>query len=555
MAEKNIVFEIFSEKKVLLLLLLTLGAMAWVFATGGPFGGGLKFGIEFSGGLRIPVLLEQAVEPNIMQEMVKNIETRAAAFGLSEVKVTPVGDTQIYVEVSKTNPQLVSDIRRILSQQGVYQGIVDGKVAVSGEDIYPDTVREENPSFYPGSDWVVAFSLRTEGQEHFIKTVRGKGNYPLYMYLDRPADAIVVISREDLLKNQISESGFNFNLSESEAIKIAINALYLEGTQIPVYVQNELPAQLAEEGLTPATNSTKAIISQDAPQELKDKLTSLGFILSEKTPLAMQPIYGSAGAGLGTIINRWDALGLKSAPTLNPSLTEGAPSVSYVITGSSRGRGQERALNAQAESREIMSVLKGGALPVQISLGSVQEVPAKFGQEVLRLSLIGLVFAIFVISIFVAFLYRTPAVVLPIVLTSLSEIILLTAIIGYFTIDLAAMAGIIAAVGVSVDAQIIITDEILKRKEGEDAQHLLDNAFHIIMTNATVAIVAMAPLLLFSGLVQIIGFATVTVMGYILGVSISRPAYAVVARKLFKIKETPPEAHQHPPQAAPMQVT
>ncbi|PIT84848.1 hypothetical protein COU37_01155 [Candidatus Micrarchaeota archaeon CG10_big_fil_rev_8_21_14_0_10_45_29] len=547
---KNIVFEIFSEKKVLLLLLLTLGAITFLFATGGPFNGGLKFGIEFSGGLRIPVLLEQAVEPNIMREMVKNIETRAATFGLSEVKVTPVGDTQIYVEVSKTNPQLVSDIRRILSQQGVYQGIVDGKVAVGGENIYPDTVRQESPSYYSGSDWVVAFSLRTEGQEHFIKTVRGKGNYPLYMYLDRPNDAIIVISREDLLKHQISESGYDFNLSESEAIKIAINALNLENTQLPIYLQEELPYQLEEEGLTPATNSTKAIISEDAPQELKDKLTSLGFALSEKTSLAMQPIYGSAGAGLGTIINRWDAVGLKSAPTLNPALTEGAPSVSYVITGSSRGKGQERAINADIEAREIMSVLKGGALPVQISLGSVQEVPAKFGQEVLRLSLLGLVFAILVISIFVAFLYRTPAVVLPIVLTSVSEIILLTTIIGYFTIDLAAMAGIIAAVGVSVDAQIIITDEIIKRREGEDAQHLLDNAFHIIMTNATVAIVAMAPLLLFSGLVQIIGFATVTVIGYILGVAISRPAYAVVAKKLFGIKKISHEPPQQPEPAA-----
>jgi len=45
----------------------------------------------------------------------------------------------------------------------------------------------------------------------------------------------------------------------------------------------------------------------------------------------------------------------------------------------------------------------------------------------------------------------------------------------------------------------------------------------------------MAPLLLFSGLVQVIGFATTTVIGYMLGVAISRPAYAVVAEKLFGI--------------------
>ena len=104
-------------------------------------------------------------------------------------------------------------------------------------------------------------------------------------------------------------------------------------------------------------------------------------------------------------------------------------------------------------------------------------------------------------------------------------------IIGSFSIDLAAMAGIISAIGVSVDAQIVVTDEILKKGVHEDAHERLNKAFAIIVTNALVAAVAMLPLL-FSGLIDVIGFATSTILGYILGVLITRPAYGSIVQHL-----------------------
>ncbi|MFH0926965.1 MAG: hypothetical protein V1822_00095 [Candidatus Micrarchaeota archaeon] len=521
MANKAI--EILTDIRVLALILLTLGAIAFVFIQGGPFDGGLKFGIDFSGGLRIPVLLQEPVDAVTMQEMVDAIGTRTRTFGLTEVRVTPIGDDEIYIEVPVSDPKLVSDVEKILAQQGVYQGIVDGKVAVSGDGVLPDTVRQENPANYR-ADWVVGFSLTTEGQKHFTDTVRGKGNYPLYMYLDRPKDAIVVISKDDLLKNASA------NTTEADGIKYAINALNLQGYPVPVYLEDGLLSDLSD--IEPFTNNTKAVISENASQAIKSALKEKGFVLSQKTADEMQPVYVDTQSA-GIVINRWDAVGLKSAPILSPALGDGIPSPSYIISGAAKGRGQAKYDDALFSARETMSVLKGGALPVQISLGSQENVPAKFGQEILRLSLLGLVIALVAISIMVAIRYRTPSVVIPIIFTSMSEMILLITIIGIFTIDLSAMAGIIAAVGVSVDAQIIITDEILKKKEHEDVKEHLHAAFDIIQTNAFVAIVAMLPLLLISGLVDIIGFATVTVIGYILGVSISRPAYATVATKLF----------------------
>jgi len=170
-------------------------------------------------------------------------------------------------------------------------------------------------------------------------------------------------------------------------------------------------------------------------------------------------------------------------------------------------------------------------------VGSTTTVPAPLGAEFLRYSVVGALAALLAIVLLVSVRYRTPKVIIPIVLISVAELIILVAIVGSFTIDLSAMAGIIAALGTSVDAQIIVTDELLKRGtavSGEgSAKRKLEKAFFIIVTNAIVATVALIPLL-FSGLVEIIGFATSTILGVTLGVLITRPAYGAIIEKLFE---------------------
>ncbi|MDE1797840.1 MAG: hypothetical protein KGH63_00350 [Candidatus Micrarchaeota archaeon] len=535
--KQPVVFQILAERRVQLLLLMVLLALGWVFYNGGPANGGLKFGIDFSGGLRIPILLERPIDPPTMQEMVNTVKTRAATAGLTEVRVQPVGDSEIYVEVPKSNPGLAQDIEKLLSEQGVFQGIVDGQVAVTGEDIYRNTIgRASANQLQGGSDWGVDFSINQVGQQRFTKAVRGKAYYPVYMFVDRPTDAIVVISRADLLANA-NATGVSL-LSQQDALTYASNALHLQGNDIPVYLQEDLLARGANLSLKPSDNKTEAILSINAPQALKDELNQSGFVLVQKAPGDMRPSYYIDNkGGPQNAVSQWEAVGLKSAPPLSPAITSGAPSFSYIVTGGATGIGQERILSADQNAREMMAVLKGGALPVQITMGSIEDVPAPLGQEFLRLSAIGALFALACISLMVAIRYRTLRVVLPIIFISISEVIILVAILGSFSIDLAAMAGIIAAIGVSVDAQIVVTDEVLKHEHMHDAAHGVEKAFDIIVTNAVVAVVAMLPLLLFSGLVEIIGFATSTVLGYILGVLISRPAYGVIVQHMLGSKK------------------
>ncbi|MFA6214122.1 MAG: hypothetical protein WC717_02485 [Candidatus Micrarchaeia archaeon] len=489
---------------------------------------GVKFGIDFSGGVRIPVLLEQSVSASDMEGMVQTIKTRAASFGLSEVKVRPIGDSEIYVEMPQSSPQLVSDVESLLSRQGVYRGIVDGKVAVKGEEIYTGTISRIPSQYLTGADWGVGFTVTQSGAQLFAAVAKGKAEYPLFMFLDRPSDAIVVLSEKQLMEDAASSSRV-VPISKSRALQLASAALALEGDSIAVYLEEDLDGNLS---ISPSTNKTRAFVTQNS--SLIPALRGAGFDVVEKSGEEMTPSYAISPQNPVTdAVVQWKAMGLLSAPRLVKSVTDGIPNFSYTISGPADGENaQQRALDAIKKEKELESLLKGGALPVQISLGSKTIIPAPLGEEFLRLSLIGLLFALVAISLMVAIRYRHLQIVVPMIFISLAELVILIAILGSFTIDLAGMAGILAAIGVGVDAQIVVTDELLK-KEGE-MQKRLEKAFSIITTSVMVAVVAMVPLLFFSGLVEIIGFATATVLGSLLGLFISRPAYGVIAEHLFE---------------------
>jgi preprotein translocase subunit SecD len=480
---------------------------------------GMKFGIDFSGGTRIPIILESPASESTMTEMVDIIKKRASAFGLTEVKVKSIGDSQINVEVPSGDPETISSVENLLSHQGVFQGVVDGKVALSGDAILPGTIQSVSPTYLQGADWGVQFSVTRDGAEHFASTVKGKANYPLFMYLDRPKDAIVIASWEEASKN--------VEVKDRQMLRsAATKSLAVEGSTVSFYILDELDMAT----LQPAGNKTQAIVSSATDAQIGSQLRAKGFTVKVVEDKEISPIVEQIETG-EFIIEEWKAVGLLSSPVLNPSVTVGTPNYGYIISGGAQGATPaEKQVDAYDQVKGIQSILKGGALPIQISIGSKTTIPAPLGSEFLKLSVIGLFISMIAISLLVSFRYRKMNILLPIVAISVSELIILLSVLGSFTIDLAAMAGIIAAIGVGVDAQIVITDELLKKSSGTQ-QERLENAFGIITTNVTVAIFAMVPLL-FSGMVEIIGFAISTILGALLGLLISRPSYAALVQNI-----------------------
>ncbi len=483
---------------------------------------GMKFGIDFSGGTRIPIVMEHKVDKDTKNELVQTIKKRVSVLGLTEAKVRAIGDTQVNVEIPSTDEETINSIEETLSHQGVYMGIVDGKIAVTGEDIFASSITPQGSAQLQqsGADWGVSFSVDREGAERFASAVEGKADYPIYMFLDRPTDATLFYT-EDQMREYIPD-GSNMR----ETMNSLEDAFKLEeGNDITVHIIDDM------ENVTPRTNTTKALLSETISEDKKRMIEDLGYDVEEFEENEMEIELTRTESGVLTV-KKLKVIGLLSSPFLALELTTGVPNYNFGITGSAEGTTrQEIAEDAQKKTKGIESVLKGGSLPVQISLGSRTSLPPSLGSEFLRLSLIAIVGALITISILIGLRYMNIMATLPIVAISIAELIILLSILGSFTIDLAAMAGIIAAIGVGVDAQIVITDELLK-KDGHTRDDKMDHAFGIIKTNVVVATASMIPLL-FSGLVEVIGFAISTIMGSILGYLLTRPAYASIVGRII----------------------
>ncbi len=481
---------------------------------------GVTFGIDFSGGTRIPVTLDEAVDQDTMAELVQTIKKRVSVFGLTQVKVRAIGDSQVNVELPSDDEATIAIVEDTLSKQGVFQGVIDGKEALNGEHIFSQSINAVPPQYLQsGADWGVQFSVDNTGAAQFASSAKGKNDFPVYMFLDRPVEAVVFYERSAFKGYILSDSG------EKESLRSMRDALSLEEGDIEVYVIEDLPANLT-------SNGTKAIVSKNMSNTSKTSIAQMGFVLDERDDSEMYAEFSRTRTGV-LILQRFEAGGLLSAPLLNSGVTSGIQSYTYTVTGGVTATSpQEKALEARDRVKSMESILKGGSLPVQISLGSRTTVPASLGSEFLRLSLIAIITSLIAISALIGIRYRNLKATAPIMLISMAELVILISILGSFTIDLAAMAGIIAAVGVGVDAQIVITDELLKKDNRKTAEKI-DLAFGIIKTNATVAIFAMVPLL-FSGLVEIIGFAESTILGALLGYLLTRPAYATIVEKVIE---------------------
>ena len=233
-----------------------------------------------------------------------------------------------------------------------------------------------------------------------------------------------------------------------------------------------------------------------------------------------------ANGKAGTPVNMYLDGNLVSSPEIGADLANGVPSTDVQVSGTE----QSNAI-AQQQAKSIEVVLESGALPVSVSIVGIDSVSAELGSQFKNGALIAGILALLVIAIIVFIRYRTPILVLPIMFTSIAELILILGVasVTHWNIDLAAIAGIIAAIGTGVDDQIIITDEVLKKgietkRTITALKFKINNAFFIIFASAATLIAAMLPLAYVgfsrgaTGIGLLAGFAFTTVVGVLIGI-------------------------------------
>lgn len=502
----------------LLVSLVLLGPGWNEDATG--FETNINTGIEISGGMKVLLApnATNVTEDNVTSTM-NTLEQRISAFGLTQAKTRMVGaggEQLIELKISNITRERVE---QLTSQNGSFSArtpyrVSDQKNFTLGENIYnldydgSQLTVDNNRSYSPGSEFDVA-----KVRFYYINNTDTYANLEATVYTDKD------IQRVKESESRVANQQF----------------------RIPILLTTERARTF---------------------QQLTQNYGTVGGNLAHEdgTTVSMNLyVEGNRVSSLATIDS-----GFKRGEL---------PRESFITGGG--------ATNAEArqEMDSLIAILQAGELDFPLTVEEFSETSARYGSLFLSTAFISIMLSLVAVGGLVYLRYGSLKYVLPIVLTGTSEVVIL---LGAFfstmvTLNLTSIAGIIAAVGTGVDDQIIITDES-DREQMLDWTERLKKAFFVIFTSAASTIGAMVPVVSPSlafqavgisgvsliaytiyrkrtvnphfiaigsiaifvaaisatniggtyALDQIRGFAVTTILGVLVGISITRPAYAKI---------------------------
>jgi len=272
------------------------------------------------------------------------------------------------------------------------------------------------------------------------------------------------------------------------------------------------------------------ITSVDVPKKDQQGKWGVGFTLNSEGADAFRNAVISSNA-VNDVANHelvmlLDNKTVYSAP-LDPSLAtelKAGPVRSLSASTGTGDAGMQDALNLEIH-------LRAGALPVDVTVAGSGSVSATLGDYFKIVAFAAAALALIVVGVVVYFRYREPSIVLPMIAINLSEIIILLGIARFIQqLDLASIAGIIAVMGTGIDQLVVITDEVLyEGRVPSPSVYLkrLARALGIIVVAASTTFIAMLPLALMD-LSTLRGFAIITILGVLIGVLVTRPAYGKI---------------------------
>ncbi|MCL4375514.1 hypothetical protein M1394_01820 [Candidatus Marsarchaeota archaeon] len=534
------IIDYLKDHRILLLLLLVLILAVLDIIHG------IHLGTEFIGGTDIPITLEHSVSSAEMSSIVSTLQQRLSKFGLGEVNIQPIGNSQIQVVIPRASQSEIESTISIIESQGIFQGVIDGKVALTGQSLVSGSIGGTTNQNASTTDWSVSFYITQGAAQSFSKAAFGQGGKPIYMFLDRPSAAVLILNSSIL---NISPA---VGITSADRLSAIQNATLLGAQTIPIKISS--PSYSNFNSILSYLEASRSkystvLLESSAPTWVSENIIALNYTITYITPANMTPQYyitsnlqNPLSPG-GIVLTSWPAIGLLDAPLLSQSLGNGSISQGYTITGSiaSNLTGTAALAAAQAQEKDIESVLSGGALPVHVIVGIPYTTPPTLGQHFEFVSIIALLTAVVAVAFVIMIRYKKIFLIGPILLTTLSELFIVLSIIGLAgNIDLATIAGMIAVVGTGVDAQIIISDEILgKHKEDHQNTRIkLNSAFYVIWVDAILLVIAMLPLFFSTSLFSVTGFSESTIFGALLGAFITRPAYGSILSRHFSSKES-----------------
>lgn len=491
--------------RVILLILFLVGSMVTLYFR--P----LTYGIDIAGGVAIVAQTEHPVDAKTMELVVDSLQRRLNTLGLRDISVEAQGSGIVLVKVANvTSPEEANQIKQVIESQGVFYMEFDGEIFGTGKDV----VYVGPYEIKPDNSWAVPFRISKEAAEKFAKLAQGKAGWPVDMFLDPPVNSLLVVPKS--IYDLMNSTAFNAQAPQAPVLLQRIHSALNITTVIYSNQSAENIRELA---------AGKQIVLVDVPQNLYERLKTLN--------VTVKYIPRPQGADDRVLIK--SVLGLYGPYSLGEGLANGEPQTDVQISGQAPDR-----LTAEQEAKTVYTVLKSGSLPVKLNVIGMQFISPKLGQDFKTQALYAGLAALVAVLLVVYFHYRRWKIAIPIASTSLFEVLIILGVAALirWNLDLPSIAGIIAAIGTGVDQQIVITDELLG---GERVARItrrasslkrIGRAFFIIFASAATTIAAMSFLLVyFVGTLK--GFAVTTILGVLIGILITRPAYAEIAKYLL----------------------
>jgi preprotein translocase subunit SecD len=199
----------------------------------------------------------------------------------------------------------------------------------------------------------------------------------------------------------------------------------------------------------------------------------------------------------------------------------------------------------QAQANQLVDILKYGSLPVKLTPQSIQSVSPTLGRNQLNAGLLAGALGLILVVVYSFLYYRGLGVV------SISSLII-AAMIGYlgvillskyesFTLDLAGIAGLIVAIGITADSFVVFFERLRDEvREGKQLRPAVESGWkrarRTILVSDTVSFLA-ALLLYYFAISDVKGFAFTLGMTTLIDVVVvflfTKPMVTLVARTRF----------------------
>ncbi len=503
----------------------------------------LNLGMDLIGGTRVLLKVKENVSDAIVEQSIATLQTRINIYGLREAKFQAVKqDRTNYIQIEMAGGSK-QEIDSLLAKQGKFEAYIPKIVNLEVQETKTADIETGANNSNSSIQANATGNTSNIAQTKQVITTKASGllavngtNYTVAINMENKTAELQNIGTLKI-NDTFVLNGITFTFQNYTNSTAVFNALAFNGTDIKSVCMQSIQG-ICSSTIQPTEGGFQFSFQVTISKEGAQRFAALTKDMIKRWNPSIKDYSLYEGNELAYI-----NLYLDKKPITELSIDKGLQGKAYE-TPSITGFKTTQAETIK-EKLTLQSILQSGVLPVTLTVERVDQISASLGSEFIKSVIIaGIVAAIAVIAV-VFIRYRNLKITLPMIFTSLSEVIIIlgaASLIGW-TIDIAAIAGIIAVIGTGVDSQIMIIDELIMGMERVFTfKEKIKRAFFMIFSSAATVVAAMLPLLII-GIGVMRGFAITTLLGVFIGVFIARPAFSKIAEKIME------DHHAHHPKA------